>query len=158
MTSEIRALFDGQSAAIRAKDVDRLMSFYADDIVYFDVVPPLRYVGAAALRGRFETWFGGYEGVIDVDTSDLAVLAGEDLAVTHWFNRIRGGLRTGREVGSWVRATSSWHRRGDRWLITHEHVSLPVDMATGSAVADLKPCRTGATCACGSRRPPAVRP
>ena len=50
-----------RSEAIRAKDIDRLMSFYAADVVYFDIVPPLRYVGQAALRARFLDWFGRYE-------------------------------------------------------------------------------------------------
>ena len=37
--SEISALLDSQSEAIRIKDIDRLMSLYSPDIVYFDVVP-----------------------------------------------------------------------------------------------------------------------
>jgi ketosteroid isomerase-like protein len=43
--SEIRTLMDSRSEAIRTKDIDRLMSFYSADIIYFDVVPPLQYVG-----------------------------------------------------------------------------------------------------------------
>lgn len=56
--SKVRTLFDGQAEAMRRKDIDRLMSFYSPDVVYFDVVPPLQYAGAAALRGRFQHWFG----------------------------------------------------------------------------------------------------
>jgi hypothetical protein len=37
--SEVRALLDSWSEAIRTKDIDRLMALYAPDIVYFDVVP-----------------------------------------------------------------------------------------------------------------------
>ncbi len=48
--SEVRVLLISQSEAIRAKDIDRLMSLYSPDIVYFDVVPPLQFVGSAALR------------------------------------------------------------------------------------------------------------
>ena len=59
--AEIRALFDTQCGAIRRRDLDVLMSLYAPDIVYFDVVPPLRYDGAAALRARFLEWFDGYQ-------------------------------------------------------------------------------------------------
>ena len=61
--SEIRALLDSQSEAARIKDIDRLMSLYSHDIVYFDVVPPLQYVGSAALRGRFLHWFDGFQGI-----------------------------------------------------------------------------------------------
>jgi ketosteroid isomerase-like protein len=38
---EIRGRLDAQTEAMRAKDIDRLMSLYSRDIVYFDVVPPL---------------------------------------------------------------------------------------------------------------------
>ncbi len=41
--SEIRALVDSRSDAIGNRDLDRLMSLYAPDIVYFDLVPPLQY-------------------------------------------------------------------------------------------------------------------
>jgi hypothetical protein len=51
--SEIKAFLDSRSEAISTGDLDRLMSFYSPDIVYFDIVPPLQYVGSAALRERF---------------------------------------------------------------------------------------------------------
>jgi ketosteroid isomerase-like protein len=137
--SEIRELFDRQSGAIRMKDVDGLMSLYSADIVYFDVVPPLRYVGSAALRGRFREWFDGYQSAIDMDVRELTIAASGDIAVTRWLSRARGTLKNGLEVGSWVRATSCWQRTHHGWLVTHEHISLPVDFATRSAATDLVP-------------------
>jgi uncharacterized protein (TIGR02246 family) len=137
--AEVKALYDGQFDAIRAKDLDRLMSLYSPDVVYFDVVPPLRFVGSAALRGRFTAWFGGFDGPITMDVHDLSVAANGDTAVVHWLSRAGGTLTNGRPVGSWVRATSCCVRSGDGWLITHEHISLPVDMATGRAATDLVP-------------------
>jgi ketosteroid isomerase-like protein len=137
--SEVRALFDGQFAAIRAKDLDRLMSVYSADVVYYDVVPPLRYVGSAALRGRFTQWLDGYDGGIAFDVRDFEISASGNIAVAHWLSRAGGTLKNGREVGAWVRATSCCERADHGWLVTHEHVSLPVDMQSGRAVADLTP-------------------
>jgi len=136
---EVSALFDGQLAAIRAKDLDRLMSLYAPDIVYYDVVPPLRYVGSAALRGRFSRWFDGFAGAIDMEFRDFDVSSSGDIAVAHWLSRARGTLTDGRQVGSWVRATSCCRRSDHGWLITHEHVSVPVDFASGRPAMDLIP-------------------
>jgi ketosteroid isomerase-like protein len=137
--SEVRTLLDSQSEAMRRKDIDQLMSFYSPDIVYFDVVPPLRYAGSAALRARFLRWFDGYEGPIDMDIRDLNIEASGDIAVAHWLSRARGTLKGGREVGFWVRATNSCQRSDHTWIITHEHVSLPADLETGSAARDLLP-------------------
>jgi ketosteroid isomerase-like protein len=48
-------------------------------------------------------------------------------------------LKDGREVGYWVRATVFCKRSNHRWLITHDHTSLPVDFESGSVAMDLVP-------------------
>ncbi len=137
--TEIRALFDSQAEAIRTKDVDRLMSLYSPDILYFDVVPPLRYAGSAALRGRFLQWFDAYQGSTSVETRDFSISESGNIAVAHWLSRVSGTLKNGHEAGFWVRATSCCQRSNDRWLITHEHISLPVDVMSGRPATDLLP-------------------
>jgi ketosteroid isomerase-like protein len=136
--SEIRALLDSRSEAVRTKDIDRLMSFYSPDIVYFDVVPGLQYTGSAALRARFSEWFDGFKS-FGQEIRDLNILASGDIAVAYMLIRAGVTLKNGREVGYWVRATSCCQRSNHRWLVTHEHVSLPVDFESGSAAMDLVP-------------------
>jgi ketosteroid isomerase-like protein len=137
--SEVTALLNTQSEAIRTKDIDRLMSLYSPDIVYFDVVPPLKYAGSAALRGRFLHWFDSWQGSIGMEMRDLNILASGDLAVAYWFSRASGTLKNGHVAGSWVRATSCCQRSDQTWLITHEHISLAVDVKSGSPAMDLEP-------------------
>jgi ketosteroid isomerase-like protein len=137
--SDVGSLFDRRSEAIRMKDIDRLMSLYSADIVYFDLVPPLRYVGTTELRDRFLDWFGRWKGEIGQETGDLNVLVGGDVAAAHMLIRTSGTLRDGRQVGYWVRTTNGCRRSNHEWLITHEHVSLPVDIASGRAAMDLVP-------------------
>jgi ketosteroid isomerase-like protein len=137
--SDVKALLDGQVEAMRTKDLDRLMSYYSPDVVYFDVVPPMQYVGSAALRDRFTRWFDGFEGPIDLEVRDVNISANGDIAVAYWFSRARGTLKNGREVGIWVRVTNCAQRSDQGWLITHEHVSVPVDLQSGTAALDLVP-------------------
>jgi ketosteroid isomerase-like protein len=137
--SELRALFDRRSEAMRAKDIDRLMLLFAPEIVYFDVVPPLRYAGSEALRNRFLHWFEGWKGPIGMQTRELNILAGEDVAAADMLIRASGTRANGREVGYWVRTSNGCRREKDRWLITHEHVSLPVDFESGRVALDLQP-------------------
>jgi ketosteroid isomerase-like protein len=137
--SDVRALLEVQAEAMRTKNLDRLMSLYHPDIVYFDVVPPLRFAGSAALRDRFSRWFAGYRGPIGMEIRDLDITFGGDLAVAHWFSRASGTLQDGREVGFWVRVSNCFRRTDQGWLITHEHVSLPVDLAGGRPAMDLVP-------------------
>jgi ketosteroid isomerase-like protein len=137
--SEVRALFDRRSEAMQMKDIDLLMPLYSPDIVYFDIVPPLRYVGTAALRDRFLDWFGRWESAIGLENRDVNVLVSGDVAAAHMLILASGVLKDGSEVGYWVRTTNGCQRSNDVWLITHEHVSLPVDMASGRAAMDLMP-------------------
>ena len=137
--SEIRALLDVRSEAVRIKDIARLMSLYSPDVVYFDVVPGLQFTGAAALRARFVQWFDSVAGSISMEIRDLNILAGGDIAVAYMLNRTSGTLKNGREVGHWVRATVGWQRSNHRWLIEHEHISLPINFESGRAAMDLVP-------------------
>ena len=137
--TDLGVLFESRSEAIWTKDIERLMSLYSPDVVYFDLVPPLQYVGADALRQRFLEWFESFEGPIGQEISDLDVMESGDAAIAHMLIRAGGTLRNGQEVGFWVRATDACRRENDEWLITHEHISLPVDPMSRSAVMDLVP-------------------
>lgn len=43
--AQIRVLIDDWANALRAKDVDDVMSRYAADLVQFVMAPPLKYAG-----------------------------------------------------------------------------------------------------------------
>jgi ketosteroid isomerase-like protein len=137
--SEVGVLLDSRSDAVRLKDIDRLMSLYSPEIVYFDVVPPLSYEGTTALRERFLDWFDRWDGPIGQDLGSVNMAASGDLAAAHMLIRTSGTLNAGPEVGYWVRVTNSFRRSNDGWLITHEHVSLPVEFPSGRAAMDLVP-------------------
>ncbi|RWK60362.1 nuclear transport factor 2 family protein [Mesorhizobium sp.] len=137
--TQIRALLDSRSAAMGDKDIDWVMSLYSPDIVYFDLVPPLQYAGSSALRERFSDWFGRWTGPIGQELGDLKVIAGDNVAAAWMLIRASGTLKTGQDVDYWVRVSNSFQRSGDSWFITHEHVSLPVNMQTRTAVMDLAP-------------------
>jgi ketosteroid isomerase-like protein len=137
--SEIRTLLERWSEAAGAKDIDRLMSLYSPDIVYFDVVPPLQYAGSAEVRANFLRWFDGWESSIGQEIGASQILVSGDVAVAFMLIRASGTRKDGREVAYWVRATVCCKRSNDTWLITHEHISLPFDFEKGRAAMDLVP-------------------
>ena len=137
--SGVRALLDSRVEACRAKDIDRLMSLYSTDAIYFDVVPPLQFAGSAAIRSNFLRWFDEYEGPIGLDTRDLHVLASGDVAFAHMLHLDSGTRKNGRQTKIWVRSTVCCQQSNNRWIITHEHISLPFDPKSGMAVIDLAP-------------------
>jgi ketosteroid isomerase-like protein len=137
--AQIEAVMDERAAAMAARDIERLMAVYTLDVVYFDLVPPLSYSGAAALKARFLDWFGRWESPIGQRVCHLQIISGVDVATAFMLIEASGTLKGGRGVKYWIRTTNGLRMIDGSWRIAHEHVSLPVDMTTRSAVMDLVP-------------------
>ena len=137
--AEIKRLLEGGVEAIRDKNIEGVMSLYAQEVVSFDIVPPLRYLGADAFRKCWEEVFFVYQGPIDYEMHDLSITVGDDVAFTHSLNRISGTMNTGQKTDLWLRWTACFRKINGTWLIVHHQNSVPVDLANGKAVLDLKP-------------------
>ena len=137
--AEIRQWLDRWAKAFRAHDVNAIMSLYAPGVVAYDIVPPLQYVGADAYRKDYEEFLAQYEGPIDIEFRDLHIIASDGVAFATSLQRISGTLKNGQKSDVWVRVTNGFRKLNGRWLDTHDHVSAPVDLASGKAVLDLKP-------------------
>ena len=136
---QIRALIDDLAIAIRIKDVDALMGHYAPDVLTFDLLPPLQYSGADAIRKRVSDWFSSFQGPIGFAMLNLSITAGDDVAFCHSLNGVSGASRDGGPIDMWWRATNCFRKIDGEWLVTHGHSSEPFDMESGKALLDLKP-------------------
>jgi ketosteroid isomerase-like protein len=87
--SAIRELIDGFVKAIRAKDMNGVMSVFAPDVVSFDVGPPLQHGGGEAFMKRWQELFDSYQDQIDYEVRDLSITAGDDVEFSHSLNRRR---------------------------------------------------------------------
>jgi ketosteroid isomerase-like protein len=137
--ADVMAVLDERVEAVRAKDIDRLMSLCSPDIVYFDVIPPHQFIGAADVRRNFLRWFHEYKGDIGLETHHLHTAASEDVAFAHMIHPDSGTRRNGQDITVWVRSTVCLQRIDGRWLITHEHISFPINPENWSAVIDTTP-------------------
>ena len=122
---EIKTLLDSRVQACRAKDIERLMRLYSPDIVYYDVVLPLQFSGAEAVRRNFTRWFDEYDGPIGLETRDLDVAVGPEVAFAHMLHIDSGTRNNGVDGKVWIRSTVCCRRSQGAWLITHEHISMP---------------------------------
>ena len=137
--AEIRALLDAQAEAIRARDVAASVAHYAPDVALFDVVEPLHARGADAVRQRLAAWFATFAGPIGYEMRDLAIGAADDVGFSHTLNRVSATTTEGRALDMWWRATVCFRKAGSTWTITHQHASVPFDVATGQASQGLQP-------------------
>jgi len=115
------------------------MALYADDIIAYDVVPPLQYVGKDAYRGDYQQFLSQYKGNLRVEVRDLHVGATGDLGYAAGLELISGTLKNGKKSDVWLRFTSLFRKSDGRWLDFQDHVSVPADIESGKAMLDLKP-------------------
>jgi uncharacterized protein (TIGR02246 family) len=135
----IRQRVEDYAKAVGAKAIDGVMSLYAPDIVSFDVDPPLRYAGADNKRRAWQAFFAAHPGPVAYEVRDLAVTTQGDLAFVHSVNHVSGTLASGHISDLWVRWTACFRRIDGVWLIVHDHVSVPADLAHGKAIVNLTP-------------------
>lgn len=123
---EVRALVDAWVNAVRAKDAVAMLRNYAEDAVIFDVVPPVQSCGVAPYRQRWQQWFDSLEGPPGFEMTGMHLSAGDDLAFCHSVSRVTSTPKGGAPLEAWVRATVCFRKIGGRWLVVHEHASVPM--------------------------------
>ena len=138
-TTRIRRLIDDWAQAVRASDLDRIMAAYAPDILSFDAIAQLQFKGAKAYRKHWEACVAMCTGPMIFEVHDLAIEASDDVAFGHYLVRCGGTGPDGEAQTGWMRVTVCCRRRSGRWLIAHEHFSVPFDMASGKALLGLEP-------------------
>jgi ketosteroid isomerase-like protein len=136
---ELRQIVLERVAAVQAKDPQALAARQAADLVTFDVLAPLRSRGSEADTQKARSWFDGYATEIGYEVRELEVAADGDVGFCSFLYHVSGTLTAGGEVDMWVRATLGCRRIDGRWLITHDHESVPFDPASGQALTDLAP-------------------
>jgi ketosteroid isomerase-like protein len=139
---EIRALEDRFAAAVRAKDVDSIMKNYAPGtgLFVFDVIPPRQYVGFDAYKKDWQDFLAAFPGPVDkFEVQDLSIETDGKLAYSHSIQPLVVTSKDGSKFSLTVRVTDGYRKINGKWLITQEHVSVPVDLETGKADLTSKP-------------------
>lgn len=137
--AEIRSVMDQFSSAVRAKDINKIMSFYADDIVAFDVMPPLQVTSVADYRKNWEMFSTGTQGPVTYEFSDQHVHTSGDLGLFFCISHMNFNTDKGQQMECWMRYTCGLKKIGAEWKIIHENNSIPVDMETDKAIWNLAP-------------------
>ncbi|WP_043622960.1 YybH family protein [Nonomuraea candida] len=137
--AEIRGRIGEIVEGLRAKDLEALKRLYSTDIVSFDIESPLQDVGIEAKLRNWAKVFTLFERV-DYELRDLTLTVGDEVAFGHAFGRLSGTLAGGPATGgTWVRVTFGFRKIGGAWWITHDQVSLPIDIQSGRAMTGLEP-------------------
>ncbi len=140
--THIRKLIDTQIRAVREKNIDRALYNFDKDVLSFDVVDPLEFIGIDAIRKRLEEWFSSFQGPIEIEIHDLLIELSGNVAFSSRLNHVKALKVDGGKLDMWWRETTCFKKINSRWLITHVHSSVPFNTRDGKASTELKPFTT----------------
>jgi ketosteroid isomerase-like protein len=135
---EIRDLHDAWFAASHAKDLDASMAPIAADVVSYEHTAPLE-CALDEMRAECARGFAAASDDFMWTVPDLRVAVDGDLAVAWGLNRMAEHQPGGTERVTWSRGTRVFARRDGAWRMVHQHVSFPLDPASGLAAINLCP-------------------
>ncbi len=125
--TEIEALIEAWTDAVRRHDLPAILAHHADDIVMFDVPPPLQSRGMAEYKKTWDLFFAYHQPGQAFDVEDLQIHAGDTVAFAVAI--MRCGSATGggpSEPGGFqFRLTIGLCKTDGGWRIQHEHHSVP---------------------------------
>jgi ketosteroid isomerase-like protein len=142
-TTAIRELLAEHTAALAAREPQRLMALYSAEPVMYILAPPLQqgpdteYGTADGLR----RWFATFDGPVLIDYQDPVVTASGDVAFVHTLTKMTATPAGAPEPFSfWFRSTFGLRRQEEGWRIVHRHESTPFHMdGSFRAAVDLQP-------------------
>jgi ketosteroid isomerase-like protein len=137
----ILSVLRAQGAAVARGDAAGVVAAMAENVVSYDLPPPLEARGADARNVEgLNAWFSTWDGGVTVEIAAPTVLVDGDLAVVFGLSRMRGVKKGEGPLDQWSRRTIVLQRRGGDWRIVHEHGSFPMEMdGSGKAATGLRP-------------------
>jgi len=137
--AEIAALNQRLAEAFNKRDINAMIACYVDDkdAIFYDDSIPFQHEGSSALRKYTQDLFET-SSQIHMEVEAISVVVSGDLAATHSTVPFSWTDKSGahRERG---RYTQVLKKVSGKWLIWHEHFSVPYDPTTGKAVLEARP-------------------
>lgn len=127
--SQIKALIEAWTDAVRRHDLPAILAHHEQDIVMFDVPPPLRSRGMDEYGKTWDLFFKYHKPLQAFDIEELEITAGEDVAFAVAIIRCGSATFSGppEQGGFLFRLTIGLRKIDGAWRITHEHHSVPAD-------------------------------
>jgi uncharacterized protein (TIGR02246 family) len=120
----LRQMIADWSTAAKHRDFDGVLANHAPAMLMFDVPPPFQSEGLEAYRKTWELFFGCMAEPPTFDFSDVRLTVGTDLAFATAHGKCLS-RENGLAAEVHFRLTMCFQKRDDRWLIVHEHHSVP---------------------------------
>ncbi|MBV9158058.1 MAG: SgcJ/EcaC family oxidoreductase [Acidobacteriaceae bacterium] len=123
--SAVRDLLERWAAAVRAKNVSEVLANHSPDFRMFDVPLPFESRGLAAYEDTWKLFYANQPEPIAFDIKWLEVVAGDDVAFAFAHMQCIEPTEKVQRTPLDFRLTVGLRKREGRWMIVHEHHSIP---------------------------------
>jgi uncharacterized protein (TIGR02246 family) len=125
--SEIKALIEAWADAVQRHDLPAILAHHDEEIVMFDVPPPLQSRGLAEYRKTWDLFFAYHKPRQAFDVAELQICVGDTVAFAVAIMRCGSATVGGPpEAGGFqFRLTIGLRKIDGAWRIQHEHHSVP---------------------------------
>ncbi|WP_328477816.1 nuclear transport factor 2 family protein [Actinoplanes sp. NBC_00393] len=139
--NEIREVIERKAALLETGDAKAILSYYTPTFVEYNLAPPLRQPGDARDPGKLEAWMATFEAPPRREVTQLEITVDGDVAFATSIDCLSAVPRGSTEgFRLWFRVTLGLRRVDGRWLVVHEHESVPFEMdGTFQASIGLEP-------------------
>jgi ketosteroid isomerase-like protein len=127
--AEVRQVLLRWAEATRMERRNDILSNHTPDAVFFDVLPPMKYEGVKAYRKSWDQWQPETVGPGLFDLHNLKITVDQDVAFAYAFIHCGGTKPSGEKFEDWVRATFRLRKIDGKWLVAHQHRSMPAAKA-----------------------------
>ena len=121
----IRHVVESWTAAVRRRDFEGILQNHASDIVMFDVPPPFQSRGIEAYKESWNLFYSWTNQAIPFDIREMDITAGSDVAFAVATMGCAEPGADGKPKSLDFRLTVGLRKIDGRWIITHEHHSVP---------------------------------
>ena len=121
----LREMIAAWSAAAKRRDYNGVMANHTPDFLMFDVPPPFQSQGLDAYRKTWDLFFNCMAEPPTFDFSDIRLTVGADVAFATAHGRCLSGGEEGRIEEVHFRLTMCFQKQNGKWMIVHEHHSVP---------------------------------
>lgn len=123
--AEIQMIIENWAKAVRKHDIDGILAYHSEDIVMYDVPPPFESRGIEAYRKTWDTFYKWAKDSGVFDITEMNIVAGDDVAFAYASMKCMGYSDSFAEEPLKFRLTVGLEKNDGKWLITHEHHSIP---------------------------------
>ena len=123
-----RQVIEKWALAVRSRDIEAVLADHVEDMVMFDVPPPVELRGIDAYRDSwppFFKWLENESGTFEIVR--LYVTAGDTVAFATALLRCGSKASLAKDNSAQLRLTVGLRKIDGAWKIAHEHHSFPAE-------------------------------